>query len=54
MTLRYYDQIGILRTRKVDHDTCYRYYWIVHGGKFVGQKYFGVLVREGFKGAQSD
>ncbi|MCS5499629.1 MerR family transcriptional regulator [Lysinibacillus sp. A4] len=25
-TLRYYDQIGILKPRKVDHDTCYRYY----------------------------
>lgn len=25
-TLRYYDQIGILRPRKVDHDTGYRYY----------------------------
>ncbi|WP_340397043.1 helix-turn-helix domain-containing protein [Paenibacillus sp. FSL E2-0202] len=25
-TLRYYDQIGILRPKKVDQDTCYRYY----------------------------
>jgi DNA-binding transcriptional MerR regulator len=25
-TLRYYDQIGILKPRKVDDDTCYRYY----------------------------
>lgn len=25
-TLRYYDQIGILKPRKVDHDTGYRYY----------------------------
>lgn len=25
-TLRYYDQIGILKPRRVDHDTCYRYY----------------------------
>lgn len=25
-TLRYYDQIGLLKPRKVDHDTGYRYY----------------------------
>ncbi|MBJ8191708.1 MerR family transcriptional regulator, partial [Bacillus cereus] len=25
-TLRYYDQIGILKPRKVDYDTGYRYY----------------------------
>jgi len=25
-TLRYYDQIGILKLGKVDHDTGYRYY----------------------------